>query len=304
MARNRLLWVTVIYLAAGCSRPESIPTAAGTAIKPSTISAGLPSLPGDSSVATGPKKGPNDAETRSIALRPPAAAAPPSLPAMDDLFAPPKVVVPVVTREPEVQPQVRPAETPPAQPEKKPLPQLRLVGFVEMEGLAALLAIEGKLNALTIGDAPEGLQILAIEPPAVTLRQGDDGEEFQLNLYEQPWFHQPGAQRKKPGGKSIIPPAPTSGRGLTAATSGTTQANATPAAGFGPSLSAPGLQGPPGAGLPPGMPGLPAFGAPSSPSGTQEKGQKKNAAAGSKAGPANPALPGLPAGLPATPPSR
>ena len=127
-------------------------------------------------------------------------------PEVGDLFAPPKVVVPVVTPEPEVERQPQP-EAVERKPDGKPLPQLRLVGFVEVEGLKALLSVEGKLNVVTIGDTAEGLKIIAIEPPAVTLKHGDDGKEFQMNLFDQPWFYPAdgGAPDRKIGGSPVLP---------------------------------------------------------------------------------------------------
>lgn len=105
---------------------------------------------------------------------------------ISDLFAPPKIVVPVVQQEKTVE-KVQPATV----TEKKVVtpPPLRLLGFVEVEGLKAMLSIDGKLNVITVGDSIEGVQILAVEPPAVMLSYSD--QEFQIDLFEQPWFHQP-----------------------------------------------------------------------------------------------------------------
>jgi hypothetical protein len=85
------------------------------------------------------------------------------------------------------------------------LPKLRLVGFVEVDGLQALLSVDNKLNIVTVGEDTEGIQIVAIDPPMLTLKHAHGQNELQLNLYDQPWTHQP-AERRPVGGKGTSIP--------------------------------------------------------------------------------------------------
>ena len=108
----------------------------------------------------------------------------PPFPERIDLFSPPKVVIPVVTKDAE------PAEEQTEDVAPQTPPALRLLGFVEVEGLKALLTVEGELQVVTIGDSVSGVEIIAVEAPIVTLKHGDN--QFQLNLFQQEWFHSAG----------------------------------------------------------------------------------------------------------------
>jgi hypothetical protein len=223
---------------------------------------------------------------------------------MGDLFAPPKIVVPVVTAEPEPEPEPEPVPQPIVEEPKKQksVPQLRLVGFVEVEGLKALLSVEGRLQVVTIGDSQDGLQglqIIAIEPPAVTLKHGEDGEEFQMNLYEQPWFHPAGAATDR---KAIQKnPTPSSGVSLPGSLSNGPPPGAPIPSGITAPPSIPGFGG--AIGPPPGtagngMPGIPGLPTEHSSSNNQGKSSKKSSKStkDSNSTPTALGMPGLPGG--------
>jgi hypothetical protein len=155
-------------------------------------------------------------------------------------------------------------------------------------------------------DGLEGLQIIAIEPPAVTLKHGEDGQEFQMNLYEQPWFHSAGAvmdDRKSFGSKPVFQKnqTPTTGISLPGSVSN------------GPGATPPGAPIPSGMTIPPVVPGFggaigpppaaPGFnantmpGVPNLPAENRSKSSKKTSKS-TKDSPSNSALgmPGLPGG--------
>jgi len=133
-----------------------------------------------------------------------------------DLFAPPKVFVPVKPSDPEPKPKPEPEKAPPTEVpvEETPRPPLRLVGFVGVEELKALLTVDGKLSAIEVGESVDGVQVVAIAPPLVTLKHGH--EEFKIDLMEEPFLSDPGASggpTRAPRGPPtpLIPPGPRKG---------------------------------------------------------------------------------------------
>ena len=314
-------WLIVFNLAivttVGCSKSET--TSKVAAVGAATVAAALPSLGTTSTTAAttlpAEPKAPAAATGEANTASP---VSPPVTPfsEMGDLFAPPKIVVPVVTPEPEPEPEPEPVAQPivEAPKQQKALPPLRLVGFVEVEGLKALLSVEGKLKVVVIGDTQdglEGLQIIAIEPPAVTLKHGEDGQEFQMNLYEQPWFHPAGAvtdDRKSFGGKPVFQKnqTPTTGVSLPGGLTngpGTTPPGAPIPGGMSAPPVIPGFGGT--IGPPPGAPGFNVNnmpGVPGPPADNRSKSSKKtskstkdsssSSALGMPGLPGGPALPG------------
>ena len=57
-----------------------------------------------------------------------------------------------------------------------------LVGFVNVDRQQVLLEIDGTIVPLTAGDSRGELQVLAIDPPKVTLKQGD--REWTIKLFD------------------------------------------------------------------------------------------------------------------------
>jgi hypothetical protein len=67
---------------------------------------------------------------------------------------------------------------------KAALPKVRLIGFVGVGEMKALLSINDETNIAKTGDSLEGLEIVAIDPPKVTMEF--DGEELSVDLLHQP----------------------------------------------------------------------------------------------------------------------
>jgi hypothetical protein len=230
---------------------------------------------------------------------------------MGNLFALPKVVIPEVKPEPEPEPEL-PPEPVIEQPKKeKPLPQLRLIGFAEAERLTALLSVDGKLNIVTIGDAAEGLQVIAIEPPVLTLKHGDEGDELQMNLYEQAWSHAAGtvasggsAVGGLPAGSSLPHPAGIGAPGRQGGATGANSPAPPPIPGFGgsnafppPAIPGNGVGSAPSAPPVPMMPGLPGMPPGTASSSSNVKNSKKGSRSAKEASSQQTGLPGVP-GLP------
>jgi hypothetical protein len=116
----------------------------------------------------------------------------------------------VVTKIPEPQPEVKKPEVV-SKPVEAPLPELRLVGFTEMKGLQALLAVDGKLNAMGVGDVVSGVKLVAMAPPAITLKH--EGHEFEMDLMKQPWSSVPADLQGAKGTDRKLPRSPTAGAG-------------------------------------------------------------------------------------------
>ena len=120
-----------------------------------------------------------------------------------DLFAAPKAA-PIVFKEPERKPEPESVVAELPKPEQAPPPVLRLIGFSEMDELKALLSINGKLNIIALRETVEGVELVAMEPPLVTLKHGET--EIKINLMEQPWFHVAGAANANgPGANHSLP---------------------------------------------------------------------------------------------------
>ncbi|QEG43542.1 hypothetical protein [Roseimaritima ulvae] len=51
--------------------------------------------------------------------------------------------------------------------------QVRVLGFVEVDQPRVLLKVSDRTRTLAVGDAAQGVEVLAIEPPLVRLRQGN-----------------------------------------------------------------------------------------------------------------------------------
>ena len=110
----------------------------------------------------------------------------PPFPENIDMFAPPKTPPTPAKPEPEKTAEPAPAPAPtaaPVTPEKKLRPPLRLVGFVNVASPKALLSLDGKLSAVQTGETIQEVEVLAIEPPCVTLKFDD--EEYSINLLER-----------------------------------------------------------------------------------------------------------------------
>ena len=259
MSIYRLFTVALsLFAVGGCSQSATDAAATVAQVGASTVAATIPSLHAASSSApvvvaepAAPTAAPSDSTSPATTVAPSS-----PLPDMGDLFAPPKLVVPAVTVKPEPEPEPEPTPEPIVEAPKKeePLPATRLVGFVEVDGLKALLSVKRQLNVLTVGESANGVEVIAIEPPHVTLKFGQEGEEFQINLYEQPCLHPASAgsgERKTVSGKSGV------SNGLSNHNSG--QMTAGPGNSNGPGTIPVGAPQIPGVG-PNGAPGIPGFG--------------------------------------------
>lgn len=89
-----------------------------------------------------------------------------------NLFAPPKIDLPVVRQN-----DVRQEDEP-----------VRLIGFVDVGRLKALLAFNGKLRGMEVGEVYNNVEVLAIDPPRVTLQRGK--QRWITALFDQPVVHQ------------------------------------------------------------------------------------------------------------------
>ena len=59
-----------------------------------------------------------------------------------------------------------------------------LIGFANVDRQQVLLEIDGITASLTVGDSRRELQVLAIDPPAVTLQRGN--REWTVKLFDTP----------------------------------------------------------------------------------------------------------------------
>ncbi|MBM3999559.1 MAG: hypothetical protein FJ297_08495 [Planctomycetes bacterium] len=161
---------------------------------------------------------------------------------------------------------------------------VRLIGFVDVGAMKALLAFDGKIRGMEAGAVHANVEVVAIDPPRVTLQRGR--ERWITALFEQPVVNQQGrdhagrsagpqvtiGQQSSAGGQRSGGPSMFGGPGRRGA------------AGEWPGMSSgagPGALNPPGAiGLPP-LPGLPGEG---------DAGQS----GGTDGSPTVPGLPGIP----------
>jgi hypothetical protein len=208
--RGASVCLLLLAFAWGCSKPASTDATVASSVPASEVRPPLDLNAGSLANPGTPAQDDSQAEGAFI----------PPFPENVDYFTPPKVVLPVLTREPEEKPEkpepqpepdpvveVEQAESAPAS--QPPPPPLRLVGFVEVDGLKALLSVDGQLTVTAKGDSVSNLEVLAVEPPAVVLRHGE--EEIRMNMFEQEWFHEPrdrgplfGSQRAS-GGRTVTP---------------------------------------------------------------------------------------------------
>lgn len=213
MTKARFIAVVVfLSLIIGCS--QSLPTdsvnapgAAGVGIA-TALPIGAPSVAPGTGTNRSEARPPASAELAEI----PAATSVSPSPDMGDLFAPPKVVT---APAPAPEPKPEPAPITEAPKKEEPLPPLRLIGFVEVDGLKALLSVNDDLTMTAPGDSFVGVQVIALDPPVITLKHGE--KEFQIDLLEQPWFHQgsgglASAPIPLPGHGKSVPPPPQSPR--------------------------------------------------------------------------------------------
>jgi hypothetical protein len=181
--KQLLPFMSVVALIVGCS--DSAPETAANIPIPaagSTVAVASPSLtptekpapnkvvPSASPAATGEaQKSTAESETLDIG----------------EFFAAPKEE-PVV-KEPERKPEPEPVLPELPKQEAGPPPPTRLIGFSEIDELKAIVAIDGKLKILALGQSADGVELIGLEPPAVTLKYGET--EINIKLNEQPWVY-------------------------------------------------------------------------------------------------------------------
>ena len=49
--------------------------------------------------------------------------------------------------------------------------RVQLKGFVNLDGIRAILVVNGETNSMAAGDVSEGIEVISIEPPRVTLQR-------------------------------------------------------------------------------------------------------------------------------------
>lgn len=100
------------------------------------------------------------------------------------LFMPPPVAavpaLPPVNKPLAEKPAPRPAD--PISP-----PSVTLVGFIEKDGLQAIVSIEGETRICALGDTFRGLEVIKVEPPCCHFRFGE--RELLVDLFDQPLRH-------------------------------------------------------------------------------------------------------------------
>ncbi len=118
--------------------------------------AGAAALDDDASKPAGAERASDVAPNLAAAeAHPPVVEFKQPFPSREELFQPPE-----------------PAETAkPVQASKDENVQLR--GFANADGLHVLLAIDGRLTALRVGQSRDDVEVLSIKPPSVVLRRGD-----------------------------------------------------------------------------------------------------------------------------------
>ena len=50
--------------------------------------------------------------------------------------------------------------------------RVQLKGFVNLDGIRAILVVDGETNTVAVGDVRDGLEVISIQPPRVTLQRG------------------------------------------------------------------------------------------------------------------------------------
>ncbi len=157
---------------------------------------------------------------------------------------------------------------------------VRLIGFVDVGTLKALLAFDGKIRGLEVGEVHRNVEVVSIEPPRVTLQRGR--ERWITALFDQPVVNAPSeSSTGSSDGPQVTVGQPASARGGLS--------TPWPLNGLGTMF---GGQGPPV----PGLPGIPSFGPPGANSANSPTGEEN-----APAFPGMPALPPIP-GLPGVSP--
>jgi hypothetical protein len=187
--RTASAWLLLLVaFAGGCSKPAPSDVTVASSVPASEVRPPLDTAAGSTTPAETNTANDLQAEGEDTFI--------PPFPENVDYFSPPEVVFPLVPDEPEAE-VAEPEPEPVAEVQQEdrvpasnpPPPPLRLVGFVEVDGLKALLSVDGKMTVTTIGDSVGGLEVLAVEPPAVVLKHGE--EEICMNMFEQEWVHKP-----------------------------------------------------------------------------------------------------------------
>jgi hypothetical protein len=136
----RLLWALVSLTLIGCAEQEPQDDA-----RPATKAAPTQSTTSD--------------PPQAMPARPAGRPFEPPYPDRHELFAPPD----------------------PAQVSQQRTPlSVALRGFVEFEGRCVLLEIDGKVNVLRAGQECQGIEVISIDPPGVTLQSGGHRWTAQL----------------------------------------------------------------------------------------------------------------------------
>lgn len=157
MRWNLLLWVAIGC--AGCSGRAPAPSGPGTTIATAAPSTAVRSTSLDSSPA--PAAAP-PASVSAAASAPVAAETPSDAP-----YKPP-----FPERE---DPFLRPDMTKVASAKATTGTEtfdVRLKGFINVDGMQALLVLDGKLIQVAEGDVREGIQVIQVAPPQVVLQRG------------------------------------------------------------------------------------------------------------------------------------
>ncbi|MCH8924008.1 MAG: hypothetical protein IIA67_12770 [Planctomycetes bacterium] len=97
-----------------------------------------------------------DSTADATVSSPPAKAFEPPYPDRHELFQSPKVR----------------RSTAPERNARNNVQRVRLKGFVDVDEIRAILVVNGQTNALAVGDKSEGVEVLSIKPPRVTLQRG------------------------------------------------------------------------------------------------------------------------------------
>ncbi|MBC7854962.1 MAG: hypothetical protein IAF94_16140 [Pirellulaceae bacterium] len=67
-------------------------------------------------------------------------------------------------------------------------PKVRLLGFSNVDGFKALVELKGEVLAVEAGDVIEGVHVVSLEPPGITLQFASS--RWGTKLFEQPWHNE------------------------------------------------------------------------------------------------------------------
>jgi hypothetical protein len=76
-------------------------------------------------------------------------------------------------------------------------PKLRLLGFSKVDGVKALVELNGDVQAVQPGDVIEGVQVVSVEPPNVTFQF--TSSRWVTKLFDQPWHNEQTGVASSPG---------------------------------------------------------------------------------------------------------